>query len=96
MHAEFRDLLRGAVEGAIFPDLQIRPHVPAWAPVAEMQEIDEWMAVIGIPKKAIEDAIDYMDKVGDAVSEAAIGVVFKDYPRIKKGLTYGGRTLGSV
>ena len=86
--AQFNDLMRGAVEGSIFPDLQSRPRIPKGTPIRTLQTVDRIDSIIGFPADKAREGVEWAgEKAGDAKAWA-IGLIpgLSGYPRVRKGL----------
>jgi RHS repeat-associated protein len=83
---QFHALLRGAVEGSVYPDLQGRIRIPKHTPLRLMQSWDQFEAFIGWPAAKLEAAGDWAsERLGD-LQAWGIGLVWKDYPRLRRGV----------
>jgi hypothetical protein len=98
--AQYSELLRGDVEGSMYPDLQARPVIPAGTPVATLQEVDRVMGIIGWPFEKVQDAGEWVGGRVDDAQTWAVGLVWKDYPRIHNGVInwweHGPSFLGPI
>jgi RHS repeat-associated protein len=84
--SQFGDLIRGAVEGAMFPDMQTRVPIPVGQPLPFIQDARRFDQFIDYPTDQAKKGLKYVSgKIGD-LNAAAIGLVWSDYPRIRSGL----------
>jgi RHS repeat-associated protein len=83
--AQFSELLRGAVEGSMYPDLQARPRVPQGTPIRTLQTAD---FTLGFPSRVAGEGAAWAGEKIATAQTWAIGLVWSDYPRIQMGLKY--------